>query len=167
LPGVLAAARPAQDKILSDRPEIASFLATVYRAMVHALRTETVAGPVLSNPQTLIDYLRLDSAHSTVERFRVLFLNAQNRLLDEFAQDGTVNEAPVYPREIMRRALDTGATALVLAHNHPSGDPRPSERDISVTRRVADAAAALGILVHDHLIVSRSGWTSFRALGLL
>jgi DNA repair protein RadC len=135
--------------------------------MVHSIRAEAVAGPVLANSQALIDYLRADAAYAPVERFRVLFLNAQNRLLDELVQDGTINEAPVYPREIMRRALETGATALVLAHNHPSGDPRPSERDICVTRRVAEAASTLGIQVHDHVIVARSGWSSFKALGLL
>lgn len=136
--------------------------------MLHALRTEALAGPTLADSGALIDYLSLDMAHLPTERLRVLFLNSVNRLLDDqtFAE-GSVNETAVYPREIMRRALELGATALILAHNHPSGDPRPSRGDIETTRRIADAARALDICLHDHVIVARSGWSSFRALGLL
>lgn len=136
--------------------------------MLHALRTEAAAGPTLSDSSALLDYLSLDMAHLLTERLRVLFLNSGNRLLcDEIVADGSVNEAPVYPREIMRRALEVGATALIIVHNHPSGDPRPSRGDIEGTRRIADAARALGICLHDHLIIARSGWASLRALGLL
>jgi DNA repair protein RadC len=136
--------------------------------MLHALRTEAAAGPALSDSTALLDYLSLDMAHLLTERLRVLFLNAGNRLLcDEVVADGSVNEAPVYPREIMRRALEVGATALIIVHNHPSGDPKPSRGDIEGTRRIADAARSLGICVHDHLIIARSGWASLRALGLL
>jgi DNA repair protein RadC len=116
----------------------------------------------------LIDYLSADMAHLPAERLRVLFLNAKNHLLrDEMVSEGSVNETPIYPREIMRRALEVGATALILAHNHPSGDAQPSEGDIKATRRVADAARALDIRIHDHVILARSGWSSFRALGLI
>ena len=143
-------------------------LGVIRDAMLHALRTDAFAGPRLADSQSLIDYLFLDMAHLPTERLRVLFLNAANRLLyDETVADGSVSETPIYPREIVRRALETGATALILAHNHPSGDPRPSRGDIEATRRVAEAARALDIRIHDHVIVARSGWTSFRALGLL
>jgi DNA repair protein RadC len=98
----------------------------------------------------------------------VLFLNSKNRLLrDEVMSEGSINETPIYPREIMRRALELGATALILAHNHPSGDPQPSDGDVDATRRIARAARSLDIKIHDHVVVARSGWTSFRTLGLL
>ena len=135
--------------------------------MLHCLRADVMAGPIIPSSQSLVDYISFDMAHAPVERFRVLFLNARNQLLDETIADGTVNEAPVYPREVMRRALELGATALLLAHNHPSGDPQPSEGDVRATRKIVDAGHVLGIAVHDHVIVARSGWTSLRALGLL
>jgi len=135
--------------------------------MLRCLAHEAFGGPVLSTSQELIDYLRADMAHAQVERFRVLYLNAQNRLLCETVNEGSVNQAPIYPREVMRRALDVGATALILAHNHPSGDPAPSRSDIQVTRRLIEAGRTFEICVHDHLIVSRSGWTSLKAMGLI
>ena len=136
--------------------------------MLHVLRAEALDGPILTSSQALIDYLFADMAHLPAERLRVLFLNSKNRLLrDEMVSEGSVNEAPIYPREIMRRALEVGATALILAHNHPSGDPAPSEADIRTTRRVAEAARPLDIRIHDHVIVARSGWSSFRTLGLI
>lgn len=136
--------------------------------MLHSLRTEAFARPTLDDSQKLIDYLSLDMALLPTERLRVLFLNSSNRLLhDETHTHGSVSETPVYPREIMRRALEVGATALILAHNHPSGDPTPSRGDVEATRRIADAGRALDICIHDHVIVARSGWSSFRALGLL
>jgi DNA repair protein RadC len=107
-------------------------------------------------------------AHEPVEQLRVLYLNTRNRLLlDETAIEGSINVAPIYPREIVRRSLEVGATALILAHNHPSGDPKPSGEDIRVTRLVAAAGGALDIKLHDHVIVARSGWISFRAAGYL
>jgi DNA repair protein RadC len=136
--------------------------------MLHVLRAEATKAPILGSSQALIDYLVADLAHLPAERLRVLFLNAKNRLLrDEMMSEGSVNEAPIYPREIMRRALELGATALILAHNHPSGDPAPSAGDIHATRRIVEAGRALDIRVHDHVIVARAGWSSFRALGLI
>lgn len=136
--------------------------------MLHVLREEALKAPILSTCEALIDYLFADMAHLPAERLRVLFLDSKNRLLrDEMVSEGSVNEAPIYPREIMRRALEVGATALILAHNHPSGDAQPSEGDIRSTRRVAEAAQALDIRIHDHVIVARSGWSSFRMLGLI
>jgi len=140
----------------------------VREVMLHVLREEALKAPILGTSEALIDYLFADMAHLPAERLRVLFLNAKNRLLrDEIVSEGSVNEAPIYPREIMRRALEVGATALILAHNHPSGDAQPSEGDIRATRRVAEAARALDIRIHDHVILARSGWSSFRALGLI
>ena len=135
--------------------------------MLYVARADAYEAPVISTSEALLRYLHLDMAREPVERFRVLFLNAQNRLLHETVADGCVSEAPVYPREIMRRALDVGATALILVHNHPSGDPTPSQTDIRSTQRIAEAGQALDISVHDHVIIARSGWSSFRALGLL
>ena len=140
----------------------------VRHVMLHVLRAEAAKAPVLGTSEGLIDYLFADMAYLPVERLRVLFLNSKNRLLsDELVSDGSVNEAPFYPREIMRRALEVGATALILAHNHPSGDPQPSDADIRATRRVAEAGRALDIRLHDHVIVARSGWSSLRMLGLI
>jgi DNA repair protein RadC len=166
---VLGDARALGDgKTLGDGGAVVRYLGAVRQAMVHSLRTEALAGPRLADSQSLINYLFLDMAHLPTERLRVLFLNSANRLLyDETVAEGSVNETPIYPREIMRRALEIGATALILVHNHPSGDPRPSAGDIDATKRVIQAARALDIGVHDHVIVARSGWTSFRALGLL
>jgi DNA repair protein RadC len=136
--------------------------------MLHALRSEATAGPVLTDSGALLDYLTLDMGHLPTEQLRVLFLNKRNELLDDrVLAEGSVDVAPVYPREIIRHALETGATALILVHNHPSGDPTPSRGDVESTRRVAAAARALDICVHDHVIIAREGWSSFRALGLL
>ncbi len=136
--------------------------------MQQALRTEALAGPVIADSGALISYLFADMAYLPSERLRILFLNARNRLLkDETFAQGCINEVPIYPREIIRRSLDLGATALILAHNHPSGDPNPSQGDIDATRRMAAAASGVGILVHDHVVIGRSGWVSFRSLGLL
>ncbi|HYE27386.1 MAG TPA: DNA repair protein RadC [Allosphingosinicella sp.] len=168
LAAALAAEPSAQAKVLGDGTAAVRYLGTVRSAMLHALRTEAFAKPVLADSQALIDYLTLDMALLPTERLRVLFLNAGNRLLfDETLGEGSVSEAPVYPREIMRRALEVGATALILVHNHPSGDPAPSRGDIDATRRIAEAGRALDICIHDHVIVARSGWSSFRAMGLL
>jgi len=107
-------------------------------------------------------------AHKPREEFRVLFLNKKNALLfDEVMNEGTVDHAPVYPREVVRRALEVGASAVILVHNHPSGDPTPSAADVAITRRVIDAGKALDIAVHDHLVVGSDGVASLKALGLM
>jgi DNA repair protein RadC len=143
-------------------------LGAVREAMLHALRSQALAGPVLSDSDALLDYLSLEMAHLPSERLRVLFLNARNQLLaDETLSYGSISKTPLYPREIIRRCLELGATGLILVHNHPSGDPRPSQSDIDATAELAAVALPLDVSVHDHLIVSRTGWTSFLALGLL
>lgn len=166
--GALAAGPRAQARILGPgHPAIAHF-GMIRDVMLHVLRVEAAKAPILDNSDSLIDYLFADLAHLPVERLRVLFLNAKNRLLrDEVMSEGSVKETPIYPREIIRRALELGATALILAHNHPSGDPTPSRGDIEGTRRLAAVASALDIIVHDHVVVARSGWSSFRSLGLI
>jgi DNA repair protein RadC len=163
----MAAGPAALTRALEGNVAAVALLGAVRAVMLRSLEREAFGGPVLSTSQQLIDYLRVDMAHAPVERFRVLFLNAGNRLLCETVAEGCINQAPVYPREVMRRALDVGATALILAHNHPSGDPYPSRTDIEATIQLVEAARMLDICVHDHVIVSRSGWTSFKSLGLL
>lgn len=145
-----------------------AWLATLRSAMLHALRPEALNEPVLGDSDAVADYLFAAMAHEPVEQLRVLYLNTRNRLLrDETVIEGSVNIAPIYPREIVRRSLELGATALILAHNHPSGDPAPSHEDIRLTRLVATAGEPFEIRLHDHVIVARSGWISLRAAGYL
>ena len=128
LAAVLAAGQNGQERVLGPDNPAVRHLGMVRGVMLHVLRAEALDGPILTTSQALIDYLFADMAHLPAERLRVLFLNSKNRLLrDEMVSEGSINEAPIYPREIMRRALEVGATALILAHNHPSGDPAPSE----------------------------------------
>jgi DNA repair protein RadC len=140
-------------------------------AQASALRLlqEKVDGqPVLSSWQALLDYLRADMAHNPIERVRVLYLNSKNVLIrNEQMSEGSVDEAAVYVREVVRRALEYQATAIILVHNHPSGDPQPSQQDIRLTRDIIEAGRHLGIAVHDHVIVGARGHSSMRALGLI
>ena len=122
---------------------------------------------VISSWSALVAYVKVALKHEAREQFRVLFLDKKNQLIaDEVLNHGTVDHAPVYPREIVRRALELSASALILVHNHPSGDPTPSAADIDMTRQVVDAARPLRIAIHDHLVVGREGVASFKALGL-
>jgi DNA repair protein RadC len=131
-------------------------------------QTRLIGRPVLASWAALIDYCAAAMARSPREEFRVLFLDRKNVLIaDEVQSAGTIDHTSVYPREIVKRALELGASAVILVHNHPSGDPTPSRSDIEMTRDVAEAARALKIVVHDHVIVGRSGHASFKALGLL
>lgn len=131
-------------------------------------RAEACRRPVLSSWTALITYLRATMAHAPREQFRVLYLDKRNILMrEEHLAHGTVDHAPVYVREVVRRALEMSASAMILAHNHPSGDPTPSQADIDMTRRIIDAASVFDIQVHDHVIVGREGNQSFRALGLI
>lgn len=135
---------------------------------VRLSRSAACARPVLSSWDALIVYARTVLAHLPREQFRALFLDRRNFLLrDELVADGSVDHAPVYPREVVRRALELSASALILVHNHPSGDPTPSQADIAVTRQIVEAARLFGIPVHDHLVLGREGTASFRTLGLL
>jgi len=137
-------------------------------AGLRLLAAEARAAPVISSWQALLDYLRAAMAYDAIEQVRILFLDRKNRLIaDEVQGRGTVDHTPVYPREVVKRALELGASALILVHNHPSGDPTPSQADIEMTRAVQEAAASLGVTVHDHLVVGAGETASFRSLGLL
>lgn len=146
----------------------AAALRTVQAAALRLARAEVMDRPVLNNWDRLLDYLSAVLARERVEQFRVLFLDTRNRLIaDEAQARGTVNHTPVYPREVVRRALELQATALILVHNHPSGDPTPSRADLEMTQEVKAAAASLGIVLHDHLVVGNGRHLSFRREGLL
>lgn len=134
------------------------------RAAIETIETR----PVISSWSALLAYVRTQLQHEPREQFRVLFLDRKNQLIaDELMGQGTVDHAPVYPREIARRALELSASSLILVHNHPSGDPTPSRADIDMTREIMDALSPLEITVHDHLIAARSGVTSFKTQGLI
>jgi len=146
----------------------AAALKTIQAAALRLVRAEVLNQPVLGNWDRLIDYLTAMLARERVEQFRILFLDNRNRLLaDEAQARGTVNHTPVYRREVVKRALELHATALILVHNHPSGDPSPSRDDIEMTGLVKQAAAALSITLHDHVIVGNGRWFSFRQEGML
>lgn len=135
---------------------------------IRLVRSTASARPVLSSWSALVAYARVTLAHLPREQFRALYLDRRNRLLrDELIADGSVDHAPVYPREVIRRALELSASALVLVHNHPSGDPTPSQADIKMTRQIIDGARVFNLPVHDHLVIGREGTASFRTLGLL
>ncbi len=143
-------------------------LKIVEAAAQRLARGKVFGKPAIASWDALLDYCSARMARAPVEEFRVLFLDRKNVLIaDEAQARGTVDHAPVYPREVVRRALELGASALILVHNHPSGDPTPSRSDIVVTREIAAAAKALQIEVHDHLVIGRGNHASFKALGLL
>jgi len=143
-------------------------LKLVQAAALRLLRHEVASAPVLSHWNRLMDYLRAGMAHEKVEQFRVLYLDNRNRLIaDEVQSHGTVNHAPAYPREVVKRALELHATSVILVHNHPSGDPTPSRADIEMTKLIVEAAKPLSITVHDHIIVGHDGHASLRSLKLM
>lgn len=170
--GSLAAVLNADPRALANHPGMgeasAAALAIVAAAARRLARQAVSQQPVLGSWQALLDYLTIDMAHLTVERVRVLYLDVRNRLiLDHLVGDGSIDEAAIHPREVIRKALDLGSTALILVHNHPSGSPEPSRADIEITRRIAEAGRLLGVTVHDHVIVGREGHASLRAKGLI
>jgi DNA repair protein RadC len=162
--------------IAAPRERLAEYLADgaiaqlkiVEAAALRLARTRVIGKPALSSWSVLLDYCQAAMARSAREEFRVLFLDRKNVLIaDEVQSAGTVDHAPVYPREVVKRALELGASALILAHNHPSGDSTPSRADIEMTHEIVTAAKSLKIAVHDHLVIGRNGHASFKALGLL
>lgn len=168
LAGVLNAPVPELTKFdgLSDTSVIA--LKAVQAAAHRMMKQEIMQKPILNSWSRLLDYCAATMAHETRESFRILFLNKKNELIaDEIQQTGTVDHTPAYPREIMKRALELGATALILCHNHPSGDPRPSQADVDMTNAIVAAGHTFSIVIHDHIVVSRNGTSSFKTLGLL
>ena len=147
---------------------VALHLKVVKAAAERFARDAVRERPLFDSGRAVVDYCMAAMAYETVEHFRVLFLNKKNQLIaDEVQQTGTVDHTPVYPREIVKRALELSATALILVHNHPSGDPTPSNADIQMTKQIVEVAKPLGIVVHDHLVVGKAGHVSFRALALM
>lgn len=146
----------------------AAALKSVSLAARRMAKGKVTGQPVLGSWQALLDYLAIDMANLTHERVRVLYLNTRNQLIrDDLAAEGTIDEAAIHPREVIRKGLDIGATALILVHNHPSGSPEPSRADITITNRIAEAGRHLGIVVHDHVIIGGDGHVSLRAKGLI
>ncbi|WP_108883032.1 RadC family protein [Anderseniella sp. Alg231-50] len=165
---VLAAPAARLKEVKGVGDKIAFELKLVQAAAVRMARNTVMSKPALTSWSALIEYCTAAMAYDDREQFRLLFLDRKNVLIaDEMQQRGTVDHTPVYPREVIKRALELSASAIILVHNHPSGDPTPSQTDIDMTRQIVDAAAKLTITVHDHIIIGRSGHTSFKALKLI
>jgi DNA repair protein RadC len=149
-------------------PSVVTELKLIRAAAMRMMKTELVDRPALSSWSQVVAYLRAAQAYEARELFRILFLDKKNKLIaDEVQGHGTVDHTPVYVREVVKRALELSASAIILVHNHPSGDPTPSRADIDMTKLIVETARPLGITVHDHVIVGREGHASFRALRLL
>jgi DNA repair protein RadC len=149
-------------------PASAAVLKVVQEAALRLARLAVIDRPVISSWDQLLDYCNAAMGRLPTEQFRLLFLDRKNMLIgDEVQQKGTVDHTPLYPREVVKRALELNASAVIMVHNHPSGDPTPSKADIEMTRAVRDALKAVGIVLHDHLVIGRKGHTSFKSVGLL
>lgn len=162
----------APAELLKEVPNVGEAIITelklIRASALRLMQDEITNKPVLSSWTALIDYCRSAMAYAPREQFRILFLDKKNKLLkDEVQQEGTVDHTPVYIREIIKRALELSATAVILVHNHPSGDPAPSRADIDMTRKIVEAAKPLGITIHDHIIVGREGHASLKGMGLI
>ncbi|HYS46909.1 MAG TPA: DNA repair protein RadC, partial [Rhizomicrobium sp.] len=165
---VIAAPRARLLEVKGVGEGVANHLKIVEAAAHRLAKTKVIGRPALSSWSALLDYCTAAMARSQNEEFRVLFLDRKNNLVaDEVQNRGTIDHTPVYPREIIKRALELGASSIILVHNHPSGDPTPSKADILMTREIVAAAKALSIAVHDHLVIGRGGHASFKSLGLL
>jgi DNA repair protein RadC len=165
---VVAAPRARLKEVKGIGEAVVDELKIVHAAANRLVRGQLQKKPVLSSWSNVIDYCRSAMAYADKEQFRLLFLDKRNQLIaDEVQQTGTVDHTPVYPREVVKRALELSATALILVHNHPSGDPTPSRADIQMTQAIIDVAKPLGISVHDHIIVGKEGHASFKGLKLI
>ena len=168
LEGVLAAPEREIARVDGVGPAVAADLKLVHAFTLRLTHGQVAKRAVISSWTALLAYLRAALQHATREEFHVLFLDKKNQLIaDELMGAGTVDHAPVYPREVVRRALELSASALILVHNHPSGDPEPSRADIDITREVVAAGRPFGLAVHDHVIVGRDGMASLKAKGLV
>jgi DNA repair protein RadC len=166
--GVLQAPESKLKQVTGVGDRIIDELKLVKAAAVRLLKSEIAEKPILSTWSNLIDYLRAAQAQAEIEQFRILFLDKRNRLIaDEVQQTGTVDHTPVYIREVVKRALEHSASALILVHNHPSGDPTPSRADIEMTKHIVNVAKPLGISVHDHIIIARQGHASLKEMRLM
>jgi DNA repair protein RadC len=172
--GSFAEAMNAPDDLLLEVPGLGEAAVTEIK-LVRAAALRLMRGEVLERPalalaswQQVLDYCHAAMGFEAKEQFRILFLDKRNQMIaDEVQQKGTVDHTPVYVREVVKRALELSATAIVLVHNHPSGDPTPSRADVEMTKQIVAAAKPLGVVVHDHIIVGRQGHASFRGLGLI
>lgn len=165
---ILEAAPNRVRKATGSKRALFEHLEAVRLLLLHTVRYEVAYRPVFSTSKRLLEYLFLDMAHARTERFRVLFLNSQNRLLrDEVIAFGSVARVTAHPRPVIERAIELGASVLILVHNHPTGDASPSEADIAFSKHIAAAGRTLDIVVQDHVIISKGGWTSMRSCGLL
>jgi DNA repair protein RadC len=168
LPELMAATPEELMKVSGISENTATALKGVEALATRMMKQDLQAKPVLNNWTRLMDYCYATMAHEKKEHFRILFLNKKNELLaDEIQGSGTVDHTPAYPREIMKRSLELGATAIILMHNHPSSDPKPSQADIDMTAQIIRAAEPFNITVHDHIIISRNGYTSMKNQGLM
>ena len=166
--GLLTADADAIGRVKGVGENAVAALKIVQAASLRLLQDRIRDQPVLASWQALLDYLRADMAHRTTERVRVLHLNSRNMLIrDEAMAEGSIDQAAIHPREVIRRAIDLGSSAIILVHNHPSGDPAPSRADIALTRDIADAGKKLGITLHDHIVIGANGHSSMRGMGLL
>jgi len=170
--GTFAEALNAPEERLKEVPGLGEAAITeiklVRAAALRLVRGEVLERPVLASWSQVLDYCRASMGFEAKEQFRILFLDKRNQIIaDEVQQKGTVDHTPVYVREVVKRALELSATAIVLVHNHPSGDPTPSRADIEMTKQIVSSAKNLGIVVHDHIIVGKQGHASFRGLGLI
>jgi DNA repair protein RadC len=165
---VLAAPEARLTEVSGVGDATAQYIKVIEAAAHRYARGKVADRPVLNSWAAVIDYCRATMAYEDREQFRILFLDKKNGLLaDEIQQVGTVDHTPVYPREVVKRALELSSTAIVLVHNHPSGDPTPSRADIQMTRTIIEIAKPLGITVHDHIIVGKEGHSSFKGLKLI
>ena len=170
--GTFAEVLNAPDELLREVSGIGESVITELRlvraAALRLMRGEVIERPVLASWTQVLDYCRASMGFEPKEQFRILFLDKRNQIIaDEVQQRGTVDHTPVYVREVVKRALELSSTAIVLVHNHPSGDPTPSRADIEMTKQIVAAAKPLGVIVHDHIIVGKQGHASFRGLGLI
>jgi len=167
-PQVLAAPIERLMEVKGISENVAHDLKVVQAAAIKLAQARVLKRPVISSWNDLLAYCRAAMADEKTELFRILFLDKKNILIaDEVQQRGTVDHTPVYPREVVKRALELGASAIILVHNHPSGDPTPSGADVDMTNQIVKAAAALNIRVHDHLVIGHDSHASFKSLGLL
>lgn len=165
---LLSADAKAIQKASDLSPSAVAALKIAHASALRLLHSKIEDRPILGSWQALLDYLHVDMAYQPVERVRVLYLNSKNMLIsDNLMSEGSVDEAAVYVREIVRQALECHATALILVHNHPSGDPQPSQQDIRLTRDIIDATRHIKVTVHDHVIIGTRGHSSMRGLGLI
>ncbi len=165
---VLNAPEPLLKEVAGAGDRVVEELRLVRAAALRLMRREILAKPALSSWSQVVDYCRAAMGYEAREQFRILFLDKKNHLIaDELQQQGTVDHTPVYVREVVKRALELSATAIVLVHNHPSGDPTPSRADVDMTKQIVEAARPLGVTVHDHIIVGREGHVSFRGMKLI